>query len=591
MLRGGCALPVRADAARAPPPRSRSLAAKPASPSDAWQRCSTRLAGLLLSEAPREERAAELHALFSELRGQVVCGNSAARLASVAEQAVADALNTSAVLLRSDVRRREKQLSALVGGHLVLEELRRSGPVPSPSLHRLVIRACARRNNTRLALALLFQALDEGVVFDAEAVTTMLESFASSRAASRGESALQAFTLLERAGARLETKSFNALLRLAPETPAEARWELVQRLLGGLRSRCLPPDSATLEAAVAALGSLRMADEARVLWDDFRAGGCAPCARCWAVLLAAYRDAGQHDRCSALFAQMRSAGLGGVVLNTYHYNIVLDSFVRAGLAAPALALAGEMESEGVAQDQVTRNTLLLATAQLRGPDAAFALRGRRDAVAWAMLVNVCAQAGDPQRAEVTLRAMRAAGFRPDVVACTSLIKAYGSDAEGAVGAYRRMQAAGVAANASTYLTLLRACAAGQAPALASSVYVDMRRAGFAPSSAIFRGLLGAGAVGEWLLESASLDGEEATLDLHGMAAAEARAAVMFVLRELRDRGAAAKRLVIIIGRGGALREEVERVCATLGLPVEGVAGNAGRLLVGGLAAWLRRDRA
>ena len=209
-------------------------------------------------------------------------------------------------------------------------------------------------------------------MFDAPTNTALLSSFAP-------EAALEAYSLLERAVSRLDTQSFNALLRLAPLTPAAGRGALIQRLLLGLRTRSLLPDSATLEAAVSALGSLGLAADARSLWDDFRAGGCAPCARCWAALLSAHHDAGQHERCAVLFAQMRSAGLGGVVLNTYHWNIVLDNLVAAGNAGLALELAGEMAGEGVRQDQCTRNALLLATAQLHGPDAAFAQPGRRDA--------------------------------------------------------------------------------------------------------------------------------------------------------------------------------------------------------------------
>jgi pentatricopeptide repeat protein len=488
---------------------------------------------------------------------------------------------------------------------VALTALREHGPAPSAGLYRLLMRAAGLAGDADASLRLLYQFHVAGLVADARTANALLTSLPAA-------SALEAYGQLQAAGAELDVASYNTLLRLALDVPSAKRSVAVQALLRDLRLRSLAPNAATLEAAVAALGSLGAADEAYALWQDWRAGGLQPCARGWAALLRALRDAGQHGRCEAVFTMLR----GHTALNAWHYNIVADSLVRSGQPARALALARQMAADGVAADQVTRNTMLLAVSELRGADAAFAyaFAGRRDAVTWTTLTNIAADAGDFRLAMETVSNMRQAGFAPDVVTYTALMKAHAAvgDATAAVAVYRSMTREGVAAaNASTFLTLLRACQAAGDAALASEMYVEMRRAGLRPSSAHFRAMVASSTSSEdiiagsslqsWLLESAVLSDGQLRIDLHSFSAAEARAAVLYTLRMLRGTAGVPRvaahpcSLAIVTGRSRGrapvLQAEVRRLCAELRLPCETHPTNAGRLIVPepGLRKWLKQD--
>lgn len=509
-----------------------------------------------------------------------------------AEAAVADAL-TAVSLLPRGAERAAAHAEVLSLGTGCLAVLREHGPPPSAGLYRLLMRAAGTAGDGPLALSLLAQLHDAGLAADARAANALLSSLADE------SSAFEAYRRLQGGGAALDTSSFNTMLRRAASAPVAERASLVQRLLRDLRLRSLAPDQETLAAAVSALGSAGAADEAYALWQDFRAGGLKPCARGWAALLSALRDGGQYSRVEALFATLRGHG-GAEQLDTVHYNIVADALVRARQPSRALALSTLLAQDGLRADQVTRNTMLLAVAELSGVDAAFAYAaaGRRDAITWTTLTSLAADARDPKRAAEAVVDMRLAGFSPDVVTYTALIKAHGADAVSAVAVYRVMVAEGVVANASTFLTLLRSCQAAGDAALASEMYVEMRRAGLRPSSAHFRSMLalasdeGAAvpALPGWLLQTAgcSLENGHMLIDLHAFSAPEARAAVLYTLRMLKEETqgrlrAVSAGLVIVTGRSSGrasvLQAEVCRLCAELRLPCEVHPRNSGRLLV------------
>jgi pentatricopeptide repeat protein len=522
------------------------------------------------------------------------------------------------------------QRDALQDALAVLSHMRQHGPQPSLAVYRVLLLASGKGRTRRpgLTAVLLEQLRQQGLSLDARTANVTLNALSAAPAA-----ALRTYEALLASGAALDVISFNTMLKIAsaPEggLSRDARAALARRLLQDMSRLMCSPDSNTLAAAVGVLGGAGRVDEAFQVWTDFRAGGVAPCPRGWAALLSACRTAEQYDRCMTLFRAMCAVQPPG----RHHWNIVIDAAVRADQPERAAALADEMAAAGVSQDSVTRNSLMRGKAAAHGLQAAFdaSVVSERDAVAWTILLDLCADAADAPRAADTLAAMRAAGVVPDVVTWTALIKAHAAvgDAAAALAAYRDMRSACVRPNEATFLMLLRACRAARDVERATVVYQEMRRAGLRPQDGAFRGLLAswvdaamdtqeggapassAAALPDWLASAGGCGEDEcqndpaecACLDLHGLSLAEARAAVLCKLRQLRDADAAGARppltgLLLITGRGrnsahgvAVLRDEAKRLCAELRLACVADAANPGRMRIpaAALRAWLARD--
>jgi pentatricopeptide repeat domain-containing protein 1 len=522
------------------------------------------------------------------------------------------------------------QRDALQDALSVLSHMRQHGPQPSLANYRVLLLASGKGRTRRpgLAAVLLEQLQQQGLSLDARTANVALNALSAAPAA-----ALRTYEALVASGSALDVVTFNTMLKVAgaPEggLSRDGRAALTRRLLQDMSRQMCAPNSNTLAAAVGVLGSAGRVDEAFQIWTDMRAGGVTPCPRGWAALLSACRTAEQYDRCMTLFRAMCSVQTPG----RHHWNIVIDAAVRADLPERAAELADEMAAAGVSQDSVTRNSLMRGKAAAHGLQAAFdaSAESVRDAVAWTILVDLCANVADAPRAADTLAAMRAAGVTPDVVTWTALIKAHAAagDAAAALDAYRDMRSAGVRPNEATFLMLLRACRAARDVERATAVYQEMRRAGLRPQNGAFRGLLAswvdaamdeqggearaksAAALPDWLTSAGGCGADEcpsdaaecACLDLHGLSSAEARAAVLCKLRQLREADAAGARpplngLLLITGRGrnsahgvAVLRDEVKRLCAELRLACVADATNPGRMLIPAAAvrAWLARD--
>jgi pentatricopeptide repeat protein len=547
-----------------------------------------------------------------------------------AQGSLADALAAAAVLPKRAANHnrlvwRFCQADRLDDALAVLAVMKERGPSPTLATYRVLLIAAGKGRTRRLGLAvsLVTQLRSQGLVLDARTVNVLLNALAAAPAA-----ALRTYETLVASGAALDVVSFNTMLKVAAAPDGlsrEGRIALARRLLRDLACANVAPNAVTLAAAVAVLGGAGQVDEAFRVWTEMRAGGVAPCARGWTALLSACRTAGQYDRCLAFFRAMCESGLQP---SRHHWNVVIDAAVRAGLPAQAAALATEMAAAGVKPDLVTRNSLLRGTAALRGLDAAFKAASTRDAVTWAILVDLCAEAGDVARAAATMDAMRSSGMPPDVVTWTALLKAHAAagDAAAALSAYRDMRAAAVRPNAATFLTLLRACRAARDVERATVVYQEMRRAGVRPQNGAFRALLsswvdaamdgheapasdGAAALPAWLLSAGQGDAcaaqdDSACLDLHGLSSAEARAAVLCKLRALRQADAAGGLLppgglLLITGRGrnsargvAVLRDATARLCAELRLRCDEDADNPGRMVIPAeaLREWLARQQ-
>lgn len=487
---------------------------------------------------------------------------------------------------------------------VVLDVLKRRGPPPNVNIYRQLIFAASRAGKPQVALSLLDELPSVGLHPDVRCVHALVDSLPA-------EHVVSAYELLTKLRAPLDVKAVNAMLWLAATPragPADARAVLAHQLLSEL-AQGVRPDETTLAACVSALGRANRLDDALVAWTHLRAAGVSPGHRSWAALLTACRHAEQHDMCWSLFCALRDEG--AVPLTLVHFNIVIDSAVRAQQHERAFALANAMAAAGVSPDLVTRNSLLPAVAAVHGLEAAMAQALEpafgADGVTWTRIMHLASQEGQPAVASAALDAMQRCGCVPDVVAWTTLIRAHGKDAQAAVDTWQRMRAAGVQPDTHTFLALLRCSMRANDTELASRVYAAMRRAGLRPNDTLFRQLLANSADAAIAGKAASPQPppEEAPthqqappadappwmpngLDLHGLSATEARAAVLCALRDLRDSGATPPRdgLAIITGRGSnnprgvaVLRDEVVRLLAELRLRCHVDEHNPGRVRV------------
>lgn len=406
-------------------------------------------------------------------------------------------------------------------------------------------------------------------------------------------------------GVRRDCVTVNTLLRGASMKDAGSRGERAAAAHALLREAAeagISPDSGTLAAAVAALGCAGRCDDAMVVWTDMRAGGVVPCERGWTALLVALREARNLERATSVFAALP------VRPTSHHWNVLIDTAVRAGQHGRALALADEMDARGTPRDGVTRNTLLRAVAAMEGAEAALRFAEAApsapratELLMWTQLLEICASRADVRTAARAVVAMRSRGCEPDVVALCSLAKAHGAtrDADGALALLRH-----AAPSRALFLAVLRACRAADDVGAASAAFAAMRRSGVRPSGPAFRALLsewaadgGArGTLPDWLVEGASADtftsaGASAVVVLDSLTPADARATLLCALRRVRDDRARRPVLPLQVrcGADAAVRAAAARLFKQLELPC--VANHeAGELLVTApvLGAWLGR---
>eukprot|EP00887_Chlorella_sp_A99_P007683 scaffold20.g7683.t1 len=353
----------------------------------------------------------------------------------------------------------------------------------------------------------------------------------------------------------------------------------VQRLMD---EAAFPPTPALWANLLVACGAAEEMEMAAILW--------------WEMRQQLPPSAMTMDLGERAIAVLREAQALGLPLEARTYNIALKACepppgraLRKEELLGALALHREMEAAGVAPDAFTYGTL----------------------------IELCAQAGQGRAALEMHAALRARGLQENVVLLTSLIKACGAAGmvDECMALFRRMVwgPARLRPNRACFRTLVQALRENGELGQALRVYEGMRRCGFAPSTSEFQELTAAAAEVALSREDASLQVQVASLchvsssrsvDLHGMSAQEARAAVLCVLalvaRAYQERGSVAHDVTIITGRGEhsegepVLRRAIIRlleeelrlrplvlgdVCSLDGAPPDDGGANPGRVVI------------
>lgn len=490
---------------------------------------------------------------------------------------------------------------------LVHERMCAVGPAPSLASYRTLLGACGASPGDRATVERLLAALrSQGLALDGLTANCALHAL---RCEPRAQLGLRA--QLRAAGLPLDVVGLNTLLRgLASHDagPPAARAAACGALLREAAAGGVALDSGSLAAGVAALGAAGRAPDALALWTELRGGGVVPCERGWGALLAALAQAGDVATCQRLFDALPFPP------QAHHWNALASAAARAGQHERALGVASAMAARGCPPDDVTRRTLLRATAQLRGLptalDAALALvaDGRGGARALGAVLDMAAEAGDAPIARSAMLHLRAQGRQPDAGAWGACVRAHAraGDAPGGCAVLEAQLACALfRPTAAQVLPLLRACCErGDGASLERArAAMGAARARLAPADA--RDLAAAWAAAAhgaqlptWLAEAVAegalrrgRDGGAAGVSLHACAdRLAARAQLLCALRTLRDAHAAAPRRrmgAVRVEAHGEPLEAARHLLAELQLPAQD--HHLGLLITASdLAAWLAR---
>eukprot|EP00898_Chlorokybus_atmophyticus_P002949 jgi/Chlat1/3655/Chrsp238S03642 len=358
---------------------------------------------------------------------------------------------------------------------------------------------------------------------------------------------------------------------------------LAEEVVSLMREQDVPMDTVSYNVLVQVAVRAGEFERAWQIVVDMREAQVSRDAYTYGELLGACAQEGQVDRAIGLLDEMKA---DNVLPNIFIYNRLIALYSRSGQQERALRLIDKMQEDDVMPDVATLNSLLPACGTFQ---EAYDLMRRweadrgikPDVWTYTEMIDLAGtkDAQDVSRAWELFDDMKSKGIAPDVVFYTALIKlceSAGRHGE-AMRAFLSMRKDGLRPNAVTSNTVIRACVRHGDLQYAFKVYEDMRDAGLAPNTATFESLIDAWAehafhplradeqaVGRTSVMAGLLFGNQLRLkeekgehghlliDLHGLNAAEARAAVLSLLKLVRSRhreGDVVRDLVIITGQG------------------------------------------
>ncbi|KAK9822373.1 hypothetical protein WJX81_003614 [Elliptochloris bilobata] len=385
---------------------------------------------------------------------------------------------------------------------------------------------------------------------------------------------------MEEQGMVSEVDTYCALLKAAMHCSDAARAEAA---LAAMRRAGLQGDESTHVLAVKAFARAGSLARSLQVLEDALEDGLQPGERVWSSLISVCGRAGQVEMAVALWRRMPAAG---VPPSAMALAAVMACCCASLQGERGLALLAEARTAGVRPSLLVYNRALAALRAPRGAslrpavlEAALGLLQdaresglRPDEHTYGALFALCTQAGQGDVAQQLQQAMYADGVRKDTRLLTGLIRALGAGGlvDEALAVFGKMVWGPRSRRSSeaTHREMLRILREAGRLQEALHVCAGLRKTGGRPSGEEWRALTAAAAeaalregstdlacqVAEGLgLNVASADGGPAVVDLHGLGAGEARAAVLCTLRALQQSAAECTpppaALVLITGVG------------------------------------------
>lgn len=184
-------------------------------------------------------------------------------------------------------------------------------------------------------------------------------------------------------------------VRRIKQAGLRGRWRDVGHLLAEMRSRGVPRNLFTYNAAISALGRCGRAADAETLLNVMMdLDGLEPDAFSFNTSISAHARRGDIEACRRVLERMRD---NGVRPDQYTFNTIADSAAKRGDPTAAANVLAVMAEEGITPDLITYNSCLAA----------------------------CGRKGDLRKARTLLELMREDGLAPDRRSYSAVITAAG----------------------------------------------------------------------------------------------------------------------------------------------------------------------
>ncbi|GAB5035105.1 Hypothetical protein NocV09_02301200 [Nannochloropsis oceanica] len=476
------------------------------------------------------------------------------------------------------------------------------------------------------------------------------------------EGADRLLAAMKTAGVKWNQYTYAVVMALCEKT---GRWPQALKLLHAMRRRGLTPDSTCYTVVVKACASAQKLGHCLALLQGMKDDGVRPTIHIYTILVGAAIGGGEIWMAVRLYHDML---LRGVKPNGVFISAVIHALLESGEGVRKGRRGEEGEDEGGGkveiekgkgkrqrgrsssssttttttslstsksraqavltrmEREVRRAAKAAATATAAAEDGNFSYAGTREALLLDMreyhvLLRAICRKGHLAFAHEILKHMARVDLPPDVTAYNYLILGYAAQGNAAAtnALVNEMRRRGVEPNVFTFINLVRACAVAGCPERALSIVDPAFSWDFYSAAITIYHQYGCYPEADSLYRTAVVHGkvpvdfslfrDENLLDLHGLSAPVASAAVRYALGEVREEWmrcgpSAVKDLVLISGLGKGslvrfsptLRPLVQDMLVEQYYPpIDSVTqpGNAGRVVVarGSLLSWLEGKEA
>jgi len=411
-------------------------------------------------------------------------------------------------------------------------ETKRNGAVKvSPFMITDFIRIYGESGNLGRAISLLYDMQTMGLTPNEHHFGALLQSC---RRAHQWEMGLELFSRMEDMGIPRNVYHYNIIISALGDAHQA---DLALPLLRDMTRSGVMPDAYTFSAAITACDRSGMWAEARRLWDVMTAQESQ--ARPNTITL----NALLHSLCTGRQWQDALTVFEAYVLQSGPHRVRPDVITYS----TAIQISGELGDLAGAED------LFACTGDAAGVGAV-----RRDVGLYNALITACERNGAWQRAVALVLQMEEDGFRPDEKSYSAAISCCGNCGmwSESLRLFHRMKAHGIVQDTITFNAIIGALQKGGQWDKAKDILIerdsesrgDIKVLSMAADVLYSQGVR-EGKLQHWSNRSTSIgDFDGVTMDLHGFPLPVARAAVGFVLDEMKTTGNV-NALAIITGRG------------------------------------------
>lgn len=349
--------------------------------------------------------------------------------------------------------------------------MREVGLKPDTILYTSIITACARRGDSNGAYE-VFAAMRE------EAVAPNEHTYASLMTACCTE-----MRNLKKSAA-CDTTMRRRLKYLA---------DRAQNSLANMETVSVKPDIITYNAMLDICRQSEDLERAFQIWEEVEREGLEPTAQSYGTIMSACGDAGEHLLGLRYYEEFKKRG--NVEGSTELYTCAIHMCATEGDWDDAYQTYREMRAANVEPDAMVFAVLMDVAARSGRPEKAFELLKEMQhdvgmkptSEVYSTLIGICARSGLPERAAEMFEQMLAEGVEPSVDAHNALMNAYGkafqvSRATNVLDDLRKSKH--TLPNHITYGTIFYAAGQAGDTDLALHLFMQARREGLVPSEAM-----------------------------------------------------------------------------------------------------------